>query len=942
MAQPPKRIDPTRITRSDRVGAEWAGDDARTRGAEISAARGAADLPLVRPQSEATLTKTQQQIAAEALDLANKKKGTPLPSELDTKLTDLATSYQGFRRMIPSFKPDYAGAILDTPANLESDLQDRFPGVGTKGQSDWWKDFRLVENAARNALFGASLQPNEQKAWAATTVSPGMSGEAILANLRRREDMVREGLSREVAAARAGGYRPAQIDAKLGKYVADFTPEAITKFYEGAPQRAAPETAGRAPTEVSGGEVGGEPIKGFRYSPESEAKLLEYARSDPNFTPEGYTRLATTLALTEGHIKPEQVQSMYDANLAQTQEYFTKHDRAQTPPGIDYSQIDKEAQARATPGEKLMQAARNTPESAMQLAAGLVALPKDAALSAIEGEPVGLVGLGRDLITKPGDTGGAMLDALGERYGTKEARENTFITDPLGLAADMSLPLTGGGSLLARAPGAVGRVGAGMRSVGQFLDPVPLLAELPGAARAGVSALTPNGLGSRVTEGLGAASRFLPSLTTGVPGEALRRAAVSGFDEGRVPGSGASFREGMRGETDPVSAVQQAKDAVAKIRSDASAAYRSGMVDVANDATILDFGPIDQTLTDLQKRAFYKGQVRDAAAAKAYTDMRRTVDEWKALDPAEFHTPEGMDALKQKIWDVGDSYAMGNDFNAAAVVKGVYGSVRKSIADQVPTYAATMRPYEEASELARELDKTFSLNPKASPDTTLRKLQSIMRNNANTNYGQRQVLGDILDEKSPGFLDNLAGQAMNTWTPRSLQGMVGGGGAVGGIGAILAGFPTAGAALLTGLSTTSPRLVGETAHALGRVAGKTANAGEAVGRKMSDFSDTVADLYKRYPTAALGAAQLSSLNEGMELAAEPPGLPVDDGSGLRFDPETGEVIMPDGRRVPVDGYARGGPVALDNLSRRYACGGSVRQGGRLDTLSRRYAPMLGR
>lgn len=52
-----------------------------------------------------------------------------------------------------------------------------------------------------------------------------------------------------------------------------------------------------------------------------------------------------------------------------------------------------------------------------------------------------------------------------------------------------------------------------------------------------------------------------------------------------------------------------------------------------------------------------------------------------------------------------------------------------------------MKNYENASNLIREIEKTLSLNPKASIDTALRKLQSVMRDNVNTNYGKR---GDLV------------------------------------------------------------------------------------------------------------------------------------------------------------------------------------------------------
>jgi hypothetical protein len=59
---------------------------------------------------------------------------------------------------------------------------------------------------------------------------------------------------------------------------------------------------------------------------------------------------------------------------------------------------------------------------------------------------------------------------------------------------------------------------------------------------------------------------------------------------------------------------------------------------------------------------------------------------------------------------------------AQKVATQVYNVVKDQIVKQAPEYAKTMAD-EKASNLIREMEKTLSLNPKASVDTTLRKLQ---------------------------------------------------------------------------------------------------------------------------------------------------------------------------------------------------------------------------
>lgn len=150
--------------------------------------------------------------------------------------------------------------------------------------------------------------------------------------------------------------------------------------------------------------------------------------------------------------------------------------------------------------------------------------------------------------------------------------------------------------------------------------------------------------------------------------------------------------------------------------------------------------------------------------------------------------------------------------------------VGDQIRAQAPTYAKTMKDYEKASNLIREMEKTLSLNPKASIDTLLRKLQSVMRNNVSTNYGKRADLVKLLEESgAKNLLNKLAGQSLSSGTPRGLSRMIGAAGtlATGGTGlAALGGLvnPLTLAPMVAGFALQSPRLMGEVAHAGAQVA----------------------------------------------------------------------------------------------------------------------------
>jgi hypothetical protein len=141
-----------------------------------------------------------------------------------------------------------------------------------------------------------------------------------------------------------------------------------------------------------------------------------------------------------------------------------------------------------------------------------------------------------------------------------------------------------------------------------------------------------------------------------------------------------------------------------------------------------------------------------------------------------------------------------------------------------------MSEYEAGSDAIKEIEKALSLNDKASVDTALRKLTSIMRNNVNTNFGQRTKLAEKLQQAGGAeFIPGIAGQSLNSPYPRGIQG-----GVLPALGAgtfMGAGFiPAAGV-----LAASSPRLVGEAAYYAGKAGGAIGNTGN-YARKAGSYA----------------------------------------------------------------------------------------------------------
>ena len=142
--------------------------------------------------------------------------------------------------------------------------------------------------------------------------------------------------------------------------------------------------------------------------------------------------------------------------------------------------------------------------------------------------------------------------------------------------------------------------------------------------------------------------------------------------------------------------------------------------------------------------------------------MQQVVDEWRQLDPAQFHTPEGLDALKQKLGGIMEGIPF-EEKTARLAAGKVYSATKASIEQQAPTYAKVMKDYAAASEQITEIERALSLGNRASQDTAMRKLQSLMRNNVQTNYTGRTSLAKGLEQQGGvELMPSLAGQAMNS------------------------------------------------------------------------------------------------------------------------------------------------------------------------------------
>lgn len=865
-------------------------EDAQTAGTQTSTAATAAGIPFIAPSKKADLTNAQLKSILDMQQNAREELKAFEGMEV------VKTYDQGLR---------YFSAALTVPTGAEGDqdlvtlaakVQDP-TGAVMQGDIDRYNNVQVAMD------YIPQWMKNE---FTRTGKFTPETRQRIIAFLRNRIDTYRAPYeeTRRTFESRIGGLneqlaplgvKPINVEQILPKDPLQlYKPkiDAYDKKLEADRIRAEREkgapTAGLFEGVPEGAQIAGEDVKGWRLSPESEAEVVSYARR-PDATPEGYAALLADKAIAEGHLMPSQREDYMQRTARDTTDFFAlpAEQRAGVK-SVDYSQIDKAATENAGLLEGIAQTARNLPESGAQLTEGALSIPVDTLKSVLAGERSGTIKTFTDLAMElgqgqfDGPTTKAFADAMKERYGGIDALKRSFIKDPVGMVGDLSMILTMGGSAAARLPGAAGSIGKGVAKFGKAIDP---LSAGIAAVTEGAPALYKYGKEKMpdAMEGVENIPSNLAGFPSGSGGAAIREAAGAGFERG-VTGAptprSEAFTEGMRrpGES-AENIVYTARDAINGLRQQASQAYQAAMKQFGKNPAPLSIDVVRQRMAGIKPRN-YDAMINAPKRPSdhlAWEQMNDTVEHYAqqaAQDPSLLD-PMAMDQFKQDLYNIGSKVGGAYDRDAARIAKTAYNAVRQELVKHDPIYADIMKDYERAAVEARELEDTFSLGQaRGKPlkvDTAARKLQSILRNNAFTNYGMRAKQGERLAELDPTGTLNAAtsGQMLSAPTARGITAGVqaGGGAPLTALAAYL--NPATLLATVPLMLASSPRLAGEMAYGLGRGAGAAKRGFEAVaqspfGEGVSKIGTGIADLYNKYPTAFLGATQAANRLEETE------------------------------------------------------------------------------
>ena len=529
----------------------------------------------------------------------------------------------------------------------------------------------------------------------------------------------------------------------------------------------------------------------------------------------------------------EQLQALsdeqLDAYIKRKQQAITVRPHTGAPPA---ESTTDEAESGVLPaakraGKQVLETIENIPKSAGRYVGDIaqtIRHPIDTATT--------FMNLGRGVMQKLGILQGTQYEVypeavgkmIADRYGSPGAAFKTLHDDPVGMAADISM-MFGGAGLVPRALGEGAQIAGATRTagvLGKTADVLGAVSEVTdpvaGARKAGDFAAR---WGGEIP------AQFFGRTMTHTGEESMRIPAKAGYEAaGR-----SAFLKQVVGYGQPMQdLVVEARAGLNAMRKAKSAAYNSDKARVLLDKTVLDFKDIDKAVSDTEKSFSFKQLPPPETSGDILNHIKRYIASYKLLPDKEYHTAEGLDAMKKRLRaSVIKKFGELKEGTPEAKVLGdIYASVKDTIINQAPEYGKMMLAYDEADDLIKDIEKTLSLNRHAAVDTSLRKLLSVLRDNVSTNYGhRRELMKYLVDAGATNIMQKLAGEQMRTLLPRGLGGAIYGAANIAGGSAAAAHVKGALPAWLMYTAGSSPALAGLGALGAGtaaRYAGKASHA----------------------------------------------------------------------------------------------------------------------
>ena len=447
------------------------------------------------------------------------------------------------------------------------------------------------------------------------------------------------------------------------------------------------------------------------------------------------------------------------------------------------------------PNENIfLQSIQNIPASGKQLAKDIITPLLSPVQTAKD-----IKELGSSVINliRPGEQGNEELGRqvgqfFVDRYGSLDAIKKTFAEDPVAMLSDLSIIFTGGAMLAPKASAT-----ANLLSKAAKIDPV-------------AGAVTAAGMPLR-------AIPKVVEMVGGVPADAQKIAFAAGQSSSLNPLKSNAFVASMRGGTEVSEIVEDANKAFEKLKTKKTSNYKSDMAKLSLNTKKMDLGFVFNKIDEIKKSKLdSEGVISEFSGANldVLNAVENLVTEFNKKLDGRPPNAEQLNILKRQLNNL---YPAQKGMGASQeLISKVTSEIGQEIEKVAPGFQKVNKNYLDAIALERELIEALSLGNTKNASTTLKKLQSVMRNNTTTNYGARLDSLNKLDDLTNLFeesqiMQKLAGQELNPFRGRGFTG-----GAQ--TGSFLSSFFNPMALLISAAST--PRLVGEMAYLTGKTAGK--------------------------------------------------------------------------------------------------------------------------
>ena len=464
-----------------------------------------------------------------------------------------------------------------------------------------------------------------------------------------------------------------------------------------------------------------------------------------------------------------------------------------------------------------LQAIINAPSSARQLLNDIITPILSPVQTAKD-----LTALGSSVINliRPGEQGNEDLarkvgEFFKERYGGLENIKQTFATDPVGMLSDVSVLLTGGATLTAKAP----QISSVLSKASKITSPI----ETAGGFAVGKAA-----------QGTGEIVKSVSGVLTGTGKGALDTAIQTGKNFGAAPYGIFATKQSKQKQKDFIDALKgnissekiavDLEKAVSDLKKSKNIDYQNALNKLDLQNVKIDPNKILNEVNDfIKKEATTGGTTRFGADTNnLIKNIQKELTEI-VKNPAK-HTAADLHAIKFKIDDMLPKDASKQSFRVNIEITDILDNNLKAVS---PGYADMNKAYSVAKKLEQKLVKELGLGDKKNATKTINQLLSVLKDQNLTQYGARLDTLKTLDNITENnIFEKLAGTQLSNVVPAGLVGRqaMGVGIAVPIAESLMTGstLPTT-SRVLPGLALTSPKFIGRVGNLAGRLQSFTRN-----------------------------------------------------------------------------------------------------------------------